>query len=102
LSKVPYAIYVFYRYLYRKRVPLLPGFLMVINRIVFGLYVPPSCSLGSGTRFGYGGCGVVIHARAIVGRNCLIGPGVTIGGRSRIYDVPVVGDNVYIAGGAKS
>lgn len=83
------------------RIPLLPKICMVINRIIFGAYIPPSCQLGSGTRFGYGGSGVVVHARAVVGRNCLIGPGVTIGGRSKEYNVPRLGDNVYVAGGAK-
>ncbi|WP_404363745.1 serine O-acetyltransferase [Marinobacter sp.] len=101
MSKAPFYIYIVYRYLYRIRIPILPKILMIFNRIIFGAYVPPSCSLGAGTRFGYGGSGVVIHARAIIGKNCLIGPGVTIGGRSRIYEVPVIGDDVYIGGGAK-
>lgn len=74
---------------------------MWINRILFGAYIPPSCNIGKGSRFGYGGSAVVIHARAIIGKNCLISPAVTIGGRSRIYDVPVIGDNVFIGGGVK-
>lgn len=38
----------------------------------------------------------MIHARAIIGKNCVIGSCVTIGGRSRHYEVPVIGDNVVI------
>ena len=44
---------------------------------------------------------VVIHARAKVGKNCVIGTCVTIGGKSHHYEVPVIGDNVYIGSGAK-
>ncbi len=57
--------------------------------------------VGGGTKFGYGGIGVVIHARAVLGKNCSIAPNVTIGGKSRWYEVPVIGDNVHISGGAK-
>lgn len=57
--------------------------------------------LMKGTKFAYGGIGVVIHARAIVGRNCMIGQGVTIGGKSGWYEVPVIGDNVEISAGAR-
>ena len=54
-----------------------------------------------GTKFGYGGIGVVVHARAVVGRNCIIGANVTIGGKSGWYEVPEIGDNVDINAGAK-
>jgi len=74
---------------------------MVINRLIFGAFIPPSAIIRSGCRFSYGGSGVVIHARASIGYNCTIGPCVTIGGRSRRYDVPILGDNVYVGGGAK-
>jgi len=58
-------------------------------------------SIGKGTAFGYGGIAVVIHKRAVIGENCVIGTGVTIGGRSKSEGVPVIGDDVYIATGAK-
>ena len=44
---------------------------------------------------------MVIHARAVIGKNCVIGQCVTIGGRSKHYAVPIIGDNVYIGAGAK-
>lgn len=37
----------------------------------------------------------------MIGRNCMIGQGVTIGGKSRWYEVPVLGDNVYVSAGAR-
>lgn len=80
---------------------MIPTILLYLNRILWGAYIPPSCLIGSKTKFGYGGSGVVIHNRVKIGKNCIINPGVTIGGRSRIYEVPEIGDNVFIAGGAK-
>jgi serine O-acetyltransferase len=90
-----------YHFLYKLKIPIIPKILMVINRLIFGAYIPESCTLGHKVRFSYGGSGVVIHARAVIGDNVKIGPSVTIGGRSKIYEVPKIGDNVYIAGGAK-
>lgn len=43
----------------------------------------------------------MVHARAVIGKNCLIGQCVTIGGRSKHYEVPKIGDNVYISAGVK-
>ena len=54
-----------------------------------------------GVKFAYGGIAVVVHARAVIGKNCIVGQCVTIGGRSKHYEVPVIGDNVYIGAGAK-
>jgi serine O-acetyltransferase len=42
-----------------------------------------------------------MHARTVIGKNCLIGQGVTIGGKSGWYEVPIIGDNVQINAGAK-
>lgn len=43
----------------------------------------------------------MIHARAVIGKNCMIGSCVTIGGRGKHYEVPVIGDNVQISTGSK-
>jgi serine O-acetyltransferase len=87
--------------LHRGKVPLLPRILYGINRVVFGLVLPPSVQIGAGTLLGYQGLGVVIHARAVIGRNVVIGPGVTIGGRNGLFEVPRIGDGVEIGSGAK-
>lgn len=42
-----------------------------------------------------------MHARCKTGYNVDICTNVTIGGKSGKYDVPVVGNNVYIGTGAK-
>jgi serine O-acetyltransferase len=46
--------------------------------------------------------GIVVHEDAVIGRNCLLSQGVTIGDLKRgdRKGCPVIGDNVYIAPGA--
>lgn len=87
--------------LYRYHIPMLPKFIYYLQRLLFKSSLPPTCTIGGGTKLGYGGIGIVVHARSIVGKNCMIGQGVTIGGKSGWYEVPVIGDNVEINAGAR-
>lgn len=76
-------------------------------------YIPYTCEIGEGTEFGYKGIGLVIHSNARIGKHCVIGTNVTIGGgagRSNKaipeFDpirniVPVLGDCVSVGTGAK-
>jgi len=89
------------RYLFIYKVPFIPKLIYFFVFLIYNSSIPYSCSIGKGTKFGYGGMGVVIHARARIGSNCIISQQVTIGGRSRSTQVPVIGDNVYIGAGAK-
>lgn len=43
----------------------------------------------------------VIHQNARLGKNCRIHEGVTIGSNASSQHAPIIGDNVYIASGAK-
>jgi len=88
-------------WLWKKRVPLLPHLLALFNRVVFATQLPASAQLGRGVRLNYSGLGTVIHKRAVIGDHVEIGPGVVIGGRSEIWEVPVVEDFVQIGVGAK-
>lgn len=69
--------------------------------LIHNSFIPASCEIGEGTIFGYKGIATVVHKRAKIGRNCIIGHCVTIGGRSGHYEVPVIGDNCEICAGAK-
>ena len=81
-------------------IPLLPRFIYGINRILFSVVLPPSVKIGSGVVLGYAGIGTVIHARAVIGDRVIIGPHVTIGGKTPHVEVPVIEDDVDIGAGA--
>lgn len=96
--------YLFYKasnYFYRKKIPLFPNLIKLTCFFIYNSSIPFQCSLGKGTKFAYGGIGVVLHKRTKIGKNCMIGTNVTIGGRSGHFEVPIIGDNVFIATGAK-
>ena len=63
--------------------------------------------MGTGTKFGknvnlgYGGFGIAIHERVVIGNNVEIGTCATIGGTNRKWGVPIIGDNTIISTGAK-
>lgn len=80
--------------------PLARAYEMLIY-LVHNSFIPSECQIGEGSTFGYKGIGVVIHKRAVIGKNCVIAQNVTIGGRSGHFEVPVIGDNCYIGAGAK-
>ena len=88
-------------WLHVNNIPILPKIIYYIQLLLFNSSVPASCIMGRGSKFAYGGIGVVIHARAKRGNNCIIGQCSTIGGRSKHADVPVLGNNVYMGAGSK-
>lgn len=87
--------------LYRFKIPLIPKVINGLIRLVHNCAIYSETQIGKGTKFGYGGIAVVIHKRSVIGENCIIGSNVTIGGRSKSINVPIIGHNVYVATGAK-
>jgi len=75
---------------------VLPRLLTLLNRVLTGAYVPAQAQIGAGTKIAYGGAGLMIHPRSVVGKNCLLSPGVVVGGRSGVRQVPVIEDDVRI------
>ena len=57
-------------------------------------------TIGKGTRFPHDALGIVIHPDAIIGTNCTVNQGVTIGGRSEIPILPRIGNNIIIGANA--
>ncbi|MBB1384767.1 serine acetyltransferase [Pseudoalteromonas sp. SG45-5] len=88
-------------YLHRHKIPLLPKAFNILIRLIHNSAIFSETSIGTNTVFAYGGIGVVIHKRSTIGKNCVIGSNVTIGGKSKSINVPVIGDNCFIATGAK-
>lgn len=70
--------------------------LVKANFFLYNSVVPASAVIGSGTKFSYGGIGVILHERAVIGKRCKIGQGANISGKCRS-----IGDDVYISAGAK-
>ncbi len=89
------------RWLYQRKIPILPKVIYALCYFMFNASVPYTANIGKRTKLGYGGMGIVIHARATIGENCVIGQQVTVGGKAGDNEPPVIGDNVYIATGAK-
>lgn len=82
-------------------IPVLPKLITLLIFLIYNSKIPYQAKIGRGSTFGYGGMGVVIHSKSIIGVNCTICQQVTIGGgNSRFPGVTVIGNNVYIAKGS--
>lgn len=86
--------------LQKKRVPVAPRALRRLVQFIYGPYIGAEAEIGPGTELAYGGMGIVIHPAAKLGRDVLVGPHVTIGGRSESRGAPSIGDRVRIGAGA--
>lgn len=89
------------RWCYLHRLTFLAKLIRGLIFFLYNSFIPYTCEIGEGTTFAYKGMGVVIHSRAVIGKNCIIAQQVTVGGRSKIEAVPVIGDNVYLGAGCK-
>lgn len=91
-SKNPFAFFIFYYFLILHR----------HNCIKYGIELPFQTNIQSGLYIGHHG-GIIISSRAIIGKNCNISQGVTIGqsNRGKYKGYPTIGDAVYIGPGAK-
>ncbi len=87
--------------LYASGIPIFPKIIYYIQFFLFNSSVPYKCKIGKKTVFGYGGIAVVVHERAVIGEGCVVSQNVTIGGKSKKFEVPVIGNHVYIGAGAK-
>jgi serine O-acetyltransferase len=83
-------------------VPLLPGMLAYVTKMVTGVEIHPAAQIGRGLFIDHGS-GVVIGETAEVGDHVTMYQGVTLGGTgfARGKRHPTVGDQVMIGSGAK-
>ena len=72
------------------------------KHISYGMQISIDAEIGKGFYIGHFG-GIVVSSGAKIGNNCNISQGVTIGlsVRGKNKGVPTIGDNCYIAPGAK-
>jgi serine O-acetyltransferase len=73
-----------------------------LTEIVTGIALQPQATIGEGLYIGHGGS-VFVGGKVVMGDNCNLSHEVTIGvgGRGDRRGMPVIGDRVYIAPGAK-
>lgn len=86
---------------YNHHIPILPMIFKILTFLVFNSVVPYTSKIGAESKFAYGGLGVVVHSRAIIGYRVIIGQNTTIGRSLDPEDYPIIGNNVYISAGAR-
>jgi serine O-acetyltransferase len=88
--------------LYRWGVPLLPRVISQFVRWVTGIEIHPGATIGRRLFIDHG-MGVVIGETTIIGDDCLIYQGVTLGGTGKEKGKrhPTLGNKVVVGGGAK-
>lgn len=96
-----YKLYRIERWLYLHKIPILPKIIKGIIYVIHSSSIPYEAEIGSHCKFLYGGIGCVIGKETKIGNHVLIGTNVLTGGRSNKKGMPVIGNNVYIATGAK-
>jgi len=83
-----------------------------MNLVLHNSSIPATVNVGKDVNFAYGGIGLIIHARSIIGDFATIGSNVTLGGRggSKLHYflddgtrmvVPRIGKYTYVATGSK-
>ena len=75
-----YSVYRVENWFYVHKLNSIAQFLRGVMRILFSADVPPQMRIGKGTEFPHDALGCVFHPNVIIGRNCKILHGVTMGG----------------------
>lgn len=88
--------------LWNKKLFLMGRLLSHLGRFLTGIEIHPAAKIGNGFFIDHG-MGVVIGETSVIGDNCMIYHGVTLGGFSRKKEKrhPTIGNNVIIGAGAK-
>lgn len=94
-------------YVLRGKKAWLPFYAFALNRFnhyqyKFGISIPFITKIDRGFYIGHFGC-IVVNQGTVIGKNCNISQGVTIGeaNRGKNKGCAIIGDNVYIGPGAK-
>lgn len=81
-----------------------PIYLMLdfLVQALWGIEIPRGATIGPGLYIGHFG-GITVSSRAVIGRDCNLSQNITIGvsGAGAKRGAPTIGDNVYIAPGAR-
>lgn len=91
-----YACWKISNWFYRHHLPLCAACGRFIVRVVFSADVPYNLTIGQGTKFPHCALGSLFHPDSVIGENCVILHGVTLGGRAGHNGLPVIENNVWI------
>jgi len=97
------CLYRIAHFLCKIKVPVIPRLLMFIGKIITGIEIHPGAKIGKRFFIDHGS-GVVIGETTVVGDDCTVYQGVTLGGTGKIKGRkrhPTIGNNVTIGAGAK-
>jgi serine O-acetyltransferase len=88
--------------LWRLGLPLVPRLLSQVGRLFTGVEIHPGARIGRGVFIDHG-MGVVIGETSVIGDNCLLYQGVTLGGTGKEHGRrhPTLEENVVVGAGAK-
>lgn len=86
-----------------RRLALLPVLVLYrfYSEFLLSTEIPPSARIGRGLRI-YHPAGIVVHPDVVIGENCILRQGVTIGNKgdgAKSRGVPVIGDHVQFGAG---
>lgn len=89
-------------FLYNLKLRFIPRLISQITRHITGIEIHPGATIGNRLFIDHG-IGIVIGETAIIGDNCTIYHGVTLGGTGKdlVKRHPILGDNVMVGAGAK-
>jgi serine O-acetyltransferase len=90
-------------WLYKKKIRIMPDLIVAHSLSKTGADIPYTVKIGPGLALLHP-VGVVIGARCIIGENCTILQGVTLGSKWSkigIIDFPKIGNNVVLGSGSK-
>jgi serine O-acetyltransferase len=95
-------VYRVFRWFYERGIPAQPVrfFCERFIEMTTGISIPAEASIGQGLLIHHFG-GIIIHSAAIIGENCTIYHGVTLGDRGGYGGAPRIGHRVLIGAGAK-
>jgi serine O-acetyltransferase len=100
--RVANSIYYGIRFKPMRYIVLIPFYLwQKCVEIFAGISIPASAKIGDSFYIGHFG-GIILNADAVIGNNCNISQGVSIGvsGQGEKRGVPVIGNNVYVGANA--
>jgi len=95
-------VYRFFRWFHERHIPTQP-FRFFVERMIeitTGISIPAQVTIGPGLRIHHFG-GIFLHDKVVMGKECTLYQGVTLGDLGGSGGVPTVGDRVIIGAGAK-